>query len=158
MSEPTQRKAPAAVTKVLLTLHIIAVIIAVGPVAVAASMFPPAARKALASGNEADMATLRLLNRICKVYALVSLAVPVLGFATAGILGVTGNLWIIVSIVLTGIAALVLGLLVLPYQQRVLDGTPTPPAQLAMCTGVFNLLWAAVTVVMIFRPGSTLNG
>lgn len=142
-------------TKILLTLHIIAVIIAIGPVAVAASMFPPIARKALASGNEADMATLRLLNRICKVYALVSIAVPLFGFATAGIMGVTGNLWIIISIVLTGVAALVLGLLVLPYQQRTLDGTPT--AQLAMYTGVFNLLWVAVTVVMIFRPGSSLN-
>ena len=142
-------------TKILLTLHVIAVIIAIGPVAVAASMFPPIARKALASGNEADMATLRLLNRICKVYALVSIAVPLFGFATAGIMGVTGNLWIIISIVLTGVAALVLGLLVLPYQQRTLDGTPT--AQLAMYTGVFNLLWVAVTVVMIFRPGSSLN-
>jgi hypothetical protein len=63
---------------------------------------------------------------------------------------------IIISIVLTGLAALVLGLLVLPYQQRVLDGKPTPTAQLAMYTGLFNLLWAVVTVVMIFRPGSSL--
>ncbi|HEY0500100.1 MAG TPA: hypothetical protein VGD48_30430 [Kutzneria sp.] len=144
-------------TKILLTIHIIAVIIAIGPVAVAASMFPPTARKAVASGNDADMATLRLLNRICKVYALVAIAVPVFGFAVAGIMHVTGSLWIIISIVLTGIAALVLGLLVLPYQQRVLDGTPTPTAQLAMYTGLFNLLWAAVTVIMIFRPGSTLD-
>lgn len=145
-------------TKILLTIHIIAVIVAIGPVAVAASMFPPLARKALASGDEQDRAVLRLLNRICKVYALVAIAVPLFGFATAGIMGVTGNLWIIISIVLTGVAALVLGLLVLPYQQRVLDGTPTPTAQLAMYTGVFNLLWVAVTVVMIFRPGSSLNG
>ena len=145
-------------TKILLTIHIIAVIVAIGPVAVAASMFPPLARKALASGDEQDKAVLRLLNRICKVYALVAVAVPLFGFATAGIMGVTGNLWIIISIVLTGVAALVLGLLVLPYQQRVLDGTPTPTAQLAMYTGVFNLLWVAVTIVMIFRPGSSLNG
>jgi hypothetical protein len=27
--------------------------------------------------------------------------------------------------------------------------------RLAMFTGVFNLLWAAVTVLMIVRPGST---
>ncbi|MFC0438969.1 hypothetical protein [Kutzneria buriramensis] len=144
-------------TKILLTIHIIAVIVAIGPVAVAASMFPPAARKALTSGDDADMATLRLLNRICKVYALVAIAVPFFGFATAGIMGVTGNLWIIISIVLTGVAALVLGLLVLPYQQRVLEGKPAPSTQLAMYTGLFNLLWVAVTVVMIFRPGSSLN-
>lgn len=28
-------------------------------------------------------------------------------------------------------------------------------AQLAMFTGIFNLLWATVTVLMIVRPGST---
>ncbi|KIX79600.1 membrane protein, partial [Streptomyces sp. MBRL 601] len=28
-------------------------------------------------------------------------------------------------------------------------------ARLAMTTGVFNLLWAAVVVLMIVRPGST---
>lgn len=27
--------------------------------------------------------------------------------------------------------------------------------QLAMYTGVFNLLWATVTILMIIRPGST---
>ncbi|MER6981090.1 protease, partial [Streptomyces carpinensis] len=27
--------------------------------------------------------------------------------------------------------------------------------RLAMVTGLFNLLWAAVTVLMIVRPGST---
>ena len=29
--------------------------------------------------------------------------------------------------------------------------------QLAMFTGIFNLLWAAVTIIMIVRPGSTLG-
>jgi hypothetical protein len=145
-------------TNIMLTIHILAVIVAIGPVAVAASMFPPYARKALAeSGTESDKAVPRVLNRICKVYAVAALAVPVFGFAVAGMLHVTGNLWIIISIVLTVVAALVLGLLVLPYQARILDGTPTPTVQLAMYTGVFNLLWAAVTVIMIFRPGSTLN-
>ncbi|MET9650876.1 hypothetical protein ABZZ44_11490 [Streptomyces sp. NPDC006460] len=28
-------------------------------------------------------------------------------------------------------------------------------ARLAMTTGIFNLLWAAVVVLMIVRPGST---
>jgi hypothetical protein len=32
---------------------------------------------------------------------------------------------------------------------------PRLAARLAMATGVFNLLWAAVTVIMIVRPGST---
>ncbi|MER7191206.1 hypothetical protein [Streptomyces flaveolus] len=32
---------------------------------------------------------------------------------------------------------------------------PLTPGRLAMATGIFNLLWATVTVVMIIRPGST---
>jgi hypothetical protein len=36
-------------------------------------------------------------------------------------------------------------------------GTVTERAtvRLAMVTGIFNLLWATVTVLMIVRPGST---
>lgn len=66
--------------------------------------------------------TLRLLHRICRIYAVVAAAVPVFGFATAGNMGVLGDTWLIVSIVLTGIAAVVLGALVLPRQEALLAG------------------------------------
>ncbi|MFB6505073.1 hypothetical protein [Streptomyces sp. NPDC056410] len=33
--------------------------------------------------------------------------------------------------------------------------TRSAAARLAMVTGVFNLLWAVVVVLMIVRPGST---
>ncbi|MFE2630151.1 hypothetical protein ACFXDP_19810, partial [Streptomyces sp. NPDC059374] len=36
---------------------------------------------------------------------------------------------------------------------RAVAGRPT--VRLAMFTGIFNLLWATVTVLMIVRPGST---
>ncbi|CUW28759.1 MULTISPECIES: hypothetical protein [Streptomyces] len=150
-------------TKFLLAVHVIAAILAVGPVAVAASMFPPAARRVLAAGTDGAPAdadgtgTLRLLHRICRVYAVVGVVVPVFGFATAGEMGVLGSAWLIVSIVLTALAALVLGALVLPAQSALLEGGAGPErtARLAMATGVFNLLWATVTVLMIVRPGST---
>ncbi|WP_326666864.1 hypothetical protein [Streptomyces sp. NBC_00385] len=32
---------------------------------------------------------------------------------------------------------------------------PPPPSRLAMLTGVFNLLWTVVVILMIVRPGST---
>lgn len=32
---------------------------------------------------------------------------------------------------------------------------PRDTARLAMFTGLFNLLWATVTILMIVRPGST---
>lgn len=139
----------ADMTKALLALHVIAAILAVGPVAVAASMFPAALRAG-------DAARIALLHRICRVYAVLGVAVPVFGFATAESLHVLGTPWLLASIGLTGVAALVLGAVILPAQDRallVLDRTSI--ARLAMCTGLFNLLWATVTVLMILRPGST---
>ena len=52
---------------------------------------------------------------------------------------------------------------VLPRQQALLDGIGSggadtgrrAVARLAAATGVFNLLWVTVTVLMIVRPGST---
>jgi uncharacterized membrane protein len=144
------------VTKFLLVVHVLAAIVAVGPVTVAASMFPPAARRALAAPDDEGAAgALGLLHRVCRVYALVGVAVPVFGFATASEMGVLGSAWLIASIVLTALAAVVLAALVLPAQSALVEGRGTDTVRLAMLTGVFNLLWAAVTVLMIVRPGST---
>ncbi|MEV5488633.1 hypothetical protein AB0L47_11590 [Streptomyces bobili] len=169
-------------TKFLLAVHVLAAIVAIGPVTVAASMFPPAARRALAAPDDARAAeTVQLLHRICRVYAGVGIAVPVFGFFTAGAMGVLGDAWLIVSVVLTVLAALVLVVLVLPRQEILAEGTTgdgpgtgtgtgsgtgtagtatheatrAATVQLAMFTGIFNLLWATVTVLMIVRPGST---
>jgi len=170
------------VTKFLLSVHVLAAIITIGPVTVAASMFPPAARRALAAEDPTsaghELTVLRTLYRICQLYAAVGLVVPTFGLATASSLGVLGEAWLIVSIVLTAAAAAVLVLLVLPRQAKILAEL-TPPAvgaaataptsaptatqarkvsaRLAMHTGIFNLLWAVVTVLMILRPGSTTN-
>ncbi|MFD4747929.1 DUF2269 family protein [Streptomyces rubiginosohelvolus] len=156
-------------TKLFLSLHVIAAVLAIGPVTVVASMFPKALRRAHAApGDREAYAALRLLHRICRVYAGVGIAVPVFGFATASSLGVLGSAWLIVSILLTAAAAAVLVLLILPAQGRALAAVSPPGAgvggeppvhrvagRLAMLTGVFNLLWATVTVLMIIRPGST---
>ena len=145
-------------TKFLLAVHVIAAIVAVGPVTVASSLFPPSARKALADPGDVGAAeTVRLLHRICRVYAVVGVVVPVFGFATASNMGVLGDAWLVVSIALTALAALVLVALVLPRQSVFVDGGGDPAAtvRLAMFTGIFNLLWATVTVLMIIRPGST---
>lgn len=151
-------------TKFLLAVHVLAAIVAIGPVTVAASMFPPAARKALAEPRDGQArSTVQLLHRICQVYAVVGVVVPVFGFATAQAMGVLGDTWLIVSIALTAVAAVVLAALVLPRQTAIAEGIwhdtgtvgPRATVRLAMFTGVFNLLWAAVTILMIVRPGST---
>ncbi|WP_327120791.1 hypothetical protein OHB12_17370 [Nocardia sp. NBC_01730] len=147
-------------TKFLLSVHVLAVIIAVGPVTVAASMFPAATRRArTAPATDRGPAVLGTLHRICRVYAFLGLLVPAFGLLTALSLGVLGDAWLVASIGVTAAAAGVLALLVLPGQQKILaDLTGTTPAlirRLAMDTGVFNLLWVVVTVLMIVRPGST---
>ncbi|MGW4908060.1 DUF2269 family protein [Streptomyces sp. NPDC004270] len=152
-------------TKFLLAVHVLAAIVAIGPVTVAASMFPPAARRAIEAPDDVRAAeTLQLLYRICRVYAVVGVAVPVFGFATASNMHVLGSAWLITSIALTALAAVVLAALVLPRQSALVEGvaedgakgaTRQATARLAMFTGVFNLLWAVVTVLMIVRPGST---
>ncbi|MFF7604582.1 hypothetical protein [Streptomyces parvulus] len=159
-------------TKILLSLHVLAAIVAVGPVTVAASMFPAAVRKvpvAVPAGAGAgepagpgDVGTVRLLHRICRVYAALGIAVPVLGLATAAAMGVLGDAWLITSITLTAVAAGLLVAFVLPRQEELLeelaDRRPVErarTARLAMFTGLFNLLWATVTVLMVVRPGST---
>ncbi|MFI6377561.1 hypothetical protein [Streptomyces sp. NPDC050546] len=153
-------------TKILLSLHVLAAIVAIGPVTVAASMFPPAARRAAAALGEApgssSVGTVALLHRICRVYSGVGLTVPVLGLATGAAMGVLGSGWLVTSIALTAAAAGILAAFVLPRQEELLDRLNGEgavdhrnTARLAMFTGVFNLLWATVTVLMIVRPGST---
>lgn len=150
--------------KVLLSLHVLAVIVAIGPVAVAASMFPRAARRALAHPAGGAASVVRVLHRICRGYATLAIAVPVFGLATASALGILGDAWLITSIALTALAAGVLALVILPGQDRVLaalspaaapESAERGAARLAMYTGMFNVLWTTITVLMIVRPGST---
>lgn len=157
-------------TAVLLSIHVVAAILTVGPVAVATSMFPRAVRTATQDGgNEDAVASIRVLHRITRVYAVIALAVPVFGVATGASLGVLGQAWLLVSIAITAVAAGLLVILILPAQRLALgavdhapavtaaDGLPPRPlvSRLAMQTGVFNLLWVVVVVLMILRPGST---
>lgn len=68
-------------------------------------------------------------------------------------MGVLTDAWVLVSIALTIGAALVLVVSILPAQRVALAGGGV--GKLAMTTGMFNLLWVAVTILMIVRPGST---
>ncbi|MFF3338959.1 hypothetical protein [Streptomyces flavidovirens] len=156
-------------TKLLLSIHVLAAILVVGPIAVAASLFPRYARQSASGGEESDeraagIAT--LLHRICRGYAIAGVAVPVFGIATGAQLGVLTDAWLIASLALTAIAAAVLVLAILPSQQSLLAPPPPPHSadydeppptatRLTMLTGIFNLLWAIVVVLMIVRPGST---
>ncbi|MEU9700717.1 hypothetical protein [Streptomyces sp. NPDC047981] len=139
-------------TKLLLSMHVLAAILVVGPITVAASLFPRYARQA--------SPVAALLHRICRGYAVAGVAVPVFGIATALQLGVLADAWLLTSLALTAIAAAVLVLAILPGQRALLSGADgagdaAGSPRLAMLTGVFNILWAVVVVLMIVRPGST---
>lgn len=158
-------------TAFLLSVHVLAAILAIGPVTIAGSMFPRFARLALAApGDAAGAAAVRVLHRICRVYATLGVFVPVFGAATALSLGVLTDTWLLVAIGLTAVAAAILVGVMLPEQRRIVDrvdaagaGAAAPAAtdvrrvtaRLGMMTGLFSLLWAIVTVLMILRPGST---
>ncbi|MGZ0145817.1 DUF2269 family protein [Kribbella sp. WER1] len=148
--------------KFFLIVHILAAILCIGPITVAAGMYPPLAKKLL-TAETPDAGGLPVLHRITQVYGWASLAVPVFGFALAGSMHVMGEAWLIISIVLTLAAALVLAYLVVPAQSAVLavaGGTAEeraavlPKAKLmSMTTGIFSLLWLVVFVLMVLKPG-----
>ena len=164
-------------TALLLSIHVLAAIVLIGPITVAASLFPRYARAELADPGAGNAAVLRALHRISSVYSAAAIVVPVFGFATAIQLGVLGDIWLLTSIALTVVAAGLLVLAVLPVQRQVLaalDRAPSPAGplrgadgapevgglaqtlgRLGMRTGLFALTWAVVVVLMIVRPGST---
>jgi hypothetical protein len=144
-------------TAVLLAVHVLAAIVFIGPVTVAASLFPRYAR-------QGEVGVARMLHRISRVYAVLGVTVPVFGIATAAQMGVLGDAWLLVSLALTLVAALLLAVEVLPGQARVMTAltgpmntitAPAVPSRLTISTGVFALIWAVVVVLMIVRPGST---
>ncbi|MFE5945486.1 hypothetical protein [Streptomyces sp. NPDC056480] len=156
-------------TEFLLSVHVLVAIVTVGSITVAASMFPRFALRACGGEEEREgrsegTGTAVLLHRVCTGYAVAGVVVPVFGIATGAQLGVLTDAWLIVSLVLTVAAAALLGLAVLPGQRRLLalaEGAATEEAarpvaaRLSMVTGMFNVLWAVVVVLMIVRPGST---
>jgi hypothetical protein len=97
----------------LLSAHVILAVLAIGPIAVVASIFP---RYASTPGAG------EVLHRICVTYAAVAVAVPLLGIATAVAMGVLGHPWVLVSIALTVAAAVVLVAAILPAQRGALAG------------------------------------
>jgi uncharacterized membrane protein len=140
------------VNKVLLSVHVLASIVLIGPVTVAASLFPRHARAK-------EIGVLRVLHRISTGYAIAGLAVPVFGIALAAQMHVLGDAWLLISMALTAVAAVLLAVVIVPGQRKVLaalekEEDPGGP-NLAMVTGLFAMAWAVVVVLMIVRPGST---
>jgi hypothetical protein len=163
------------VKAVLLSLHVVAAIVLIGPITVAASVFPRYARRAAtpldgSATTGGDWAVAAAMHRISRGYAVPALAVPVFGIGVGSAMGVLTQSWVVVSMALTVLAGGLLVAGVVPGQRRVLSSlaaSPGGPAgrsadrvvaelrRLAMVTGGFSLIWVVVVVLMIVRPGST---
>lgn len=144
-------------TGILLTAHVIAAILTLGPVAVTGSMFPTFARTLVEDPtDEGARAVARTLHRICRVYSLIGIAIPTFGIIVAIERHEFNQTWLIVSIALTAVAAAVLVLGVLPAQRRVLSGATekSTVSRIAMLTGLFNLAWVIIAVLMVLQPGA----
>ncbi|SFB49958.1 hypothetical protein SAMN05216266_114123 [Amycolatopsis marina] len=155
---------------VLLSVHVLAAIVFVGGSAVAASLFPryapvaapvPATEPAQpgasqTTSGERSLAVALALHRITRGYSVVAIIVPVVGMVLASLQGRMGEIWIIVSMVLTAAAGLLLALQIYPRQRDALMRSATERGlrTLSMYAGFYNLLWAAVVVLMIVRPGA----
>ncbi|MEV4840733.1 hypothetical protein AB0K05_39960 [Nonomuraea sp. NPDC049486] len=142
---------------VLLSVHVLAAIVFVGGSAVAASLFPRYAPVAGPPGEgERSPAVAAALHRITRGYSLFGLVVPAVGIVMALAQGRMGELWIVASMVLTGVAAVLLATQIYPRQRDALrdpdDGSRL--RALSMLAGFYNLVWAAVVVLMVVRPGA----
>lgn len=148
----------------LLSAHVLAGILFIGPVAVTCSVFAryvPVADP-IPGDNRDDGRSARValaLHRITRVYGVLGLAVPAFGIALALAQQRFGEIWITVAMVLTAVAGALLALRIVPAQAAAIAHPPGRRrlAGLTALAGVFNLLWVAVVVLMIVRPGSVYS-
>ncbi|WP_311258525.1 hypothetical protein [Microbacterium sp. WCS2018Hpa-9] len=146
---------------VLLSVHVVAGILFIGPVAVTTSLFPRFAPSASSTASAADapvggVEPAKLLHRITRTYGIMALTVPLVGLVLAAVQGRLGEIWITIAMVLTAVAGALLVLRIVPAQRDALGSASDPRrlANLRALTGVFNLMWVAVVVIMIVRPGA----
>jgi Na+/proline symporter len=144
----------------LLSIHVLAGILFIGPVAVVVSLFPRYAPVAAgtpgATSASRDPRVAAALHRITRVYGRIAIVVPIVGIALALVQDRMGEIWITIAMVLTAVAGALLVLQIAPRQREALDDPDdgTRLRRLGMLAGVFNLLWAVVVVMMVVRPGS----
>lgn len=143
---------------ILLSVHVLAGIVFVGGSAVATSLFPRYAP--VAGGADPESVRSRpvavAMHRITGNYAKLAIIVPVIGIVLAAIQGRMNEIWITTAMVTTAVAGGLLAVQIVPMQREALN-QPDDGKRLrvlSMLAGIYNLLWTAVVVLMIVRPGS----
>lgn len=140
---------------IVVSLHVLAAIVLLGPLVFATSATP----RAMRSG---DAKTLGFLVSTTRVYAIASIVVPVLGAgAVQHKYGFAfSQTWIWLSLVLYVVALGVFTGLVVPAQKKavgLIDAGHDAAGQvgaIAAGSGVGALLIGAIVFLMIFQPGA----
>ncbi len=144
--------------KLLLTLHLLFAVFAIGPLVHAATT----AGRGIRRGDAAATAS---SSRVLRIYSYVSVLVIIAGLALMAQkrrgekLGEIGDVWIWLSLVLwVGAVALVLFVVVPTLDKATtLIGQEASVASLtgrvAAAGGVVGLVFAVIVVLMVYRPG-----
>lgn len=142
--------------KILLTLHLIAVVFLIGPLAAAGT-------RGIRLTRAGDVAGLRGTARLVTIYGWASLAVLVFGLSLVqgrdrGVHVAFGDGWVIASLILFVLAfALVIGVL-RPALNRAIalaeggQSSAGLAGRVAASSGVISLLYLALVVLMVYQP------
>jgi predicted integral membrane protein DUF2269 len=145
--------------KLLLALHLLFAVFAVGPLVHAATTAGRGVRKGDASATASA-------SRVLRIYSYASVLVVVAGFALmsqkrqGAKLGEIGDTWIWLSIVLWAVAVALVLFVAVPTLDKAttLIGQQASVVSLtgrvAAVGGVVGILFAVVVVLMVYRPGS----
>lgn len=147
-----------AMFKVLLALHLVTAVFAIGPLVHAATT----ASRGLRQG---DSAAIRTSSRTIRIYTTASVLVVVFGF---GLMSATspytdetvasfGELWIWLSVLLWLVAAALAFLVVVPALDKAAADVESGSAlvgRVAAAGGVIGLIFAVIVFLMVYQPGS----
>jgi uncharacterized membrane protein len=149
------------VFKLLLAVHVLVAVFAVGPLVQAATT----AGRGVRTGDAAATAS---AARIVKIYSYASVLVVVVGMGLMSVnspfqkgekVGAIGDVWIWLSLVLWLVAVGIALGVVVPGLAKATEqiGAQQPvtglTARIAASGGAVGLLFAAIVVLMVYRPG-----
>jgi uncharacterized membrane protein len=144
--------------KVLLALHLLAAVFAVGPLVHAATT----ASRGLRQG---DAAAIRTSSRMCTIYTAASVLVVIFGF---GLMSSTspytdekvagfGETWIWLSLLLWLVAAAIAFFVVVPALDKAADepsAASSAVGRVAAAGGLVGILFAVIIFLMVYKPGA----
>lgn len=144
-------------TSLLIFLHAFTAILLVGTVCISTSAFPGQLAKA-ASGGAPAAGAAGVLNKITSTYGYISAIVPVIGLAVflTDLDTYKSQVQFHIALLLAVIAWVILLVVVIPKQNQAMSAITTPGSadvsklkkQLAMFSGIFNLLWVVCAILM----------